>query len=53
MCFMAASARWKRSAAGRENGVVAWESQGTLPAALVFGGGRAYDDFNKGNIARP
>jgi hypothetical protein len=25
----------------------------TLPAALVFGAGRAYDDFIKSNIAKP
>jgi hypothetical protein len=31
----------------------AWESKGTWPVALVFGAGRAYDDFNKGKIARP
>ncbi|MDN2704531.1 hypothetical protein O0881_21345 [Janthinobacterium sp. SUN100] len=36
-----------------ENGVDAWESKKTLPVVLVFGAGRAYDDFNKDNIAKP
>jgi hypothetical protein len=53
MVFMAAPARGKRYLGWRENGVDAWESEGTLPAALVFGAGRAYDDFNKSNIAKP
>jgi hypothetical protein len=50
---MIAPAGWKRSFGRLESGMGAWESKGTLPVALVFGAGRAYDDFNKGNTAKP
>ena len=53
MCFMIAPAGWKRSFGRLESGMGAWESKGTLPVALVFGAGRAYDDFSKGNTAKP
>ncbi|WP_157751296.1 hypothetical protein [Janthinobacterium svalbardensis] len=49
---MIAPAGLKSNVGRLENGMGAWESKGTLPVALVFGAGRAYDDFNKSYIAK-